>query len=311
MSALDHDAIWEKSRAVVRRAITARDQGQFGDFCLWCAVSLELLGKAVLSGIHPSLIADPQDVDSIFLACGKPLTANPKTITAKTVFGRIQKLSGTFGKVEFDFCMLMMQRRNADLHSGDLPFANLNPGSWAPRFWTVAELMLQAGGRTLADWVGAAEARRATALIQQAATVRQQVVEARLETSRAYFARNYPEESDQTQIRKLSFSGQLTPSSEFGHLLGDATITETCPACGCTGRLSGEKVGEDEPNENNYNWDAGVVTITAHFAPSAFRCGVCKMRLDGQEELTHVGMTDNFELEEEQEFEIEEPYLNE
>jgi hypothetical protein len=47
------------------------------------------------------------------------------------------------------------------------------------------------------------------------------------------------------------------------------------------------------------------------YAPSAFRCGVCKMKLDGHEELAYLKMGDEFELEEQHEIEFDEPYLNE
>jgi hypothetical protein len=126
-------------------------------------VSLELLGKAVLAGVHPALVVDPQDVDSLFVACGKPLTADPRTIIAKTVFSRLQKLSTNrrFGQPEADACMRLMQRRNTHLHSGDLPYSNLNPDSWAPRFWELSQIILEISGRTLEDWVGAAEAQNA------------------------------------------------------------------------------------------------------------------------------------------------------
>ena len=126
MSALEHEEVWEKSRAVIRRALAARDGGDFGSFCLWAAVSLELLGKAVLSGIHPALIADPKNPDSLFLACGKVVSASqPRTIPAHTVWDRLKKISMGFGKQEEAFCKLMMDRRNAELHSGALPFQSL------------------------------------------------------------------------------------------------------------------------------------------------------------------------------------------
>ena len=149
MSALDPEPVWEKSRAFVRRAIKARDEGDYGEFCLLCAVSLEILGKAMLASIHPALIAEPTHPDSLFVACGKPMTASPRTIMAKTVFTRIQALSKAFDQKEFNFCTLMMERRNAEVHSGDLPYHGLGPDTWAPRFWRVAELILDVGGKAL------------------------------------------------------------------------------------------------------------------------------------------------------------------
>lgn len=311
MSALEPEAVWNKSRAFIRRALDARDHARFDEFCFWCAVSLELLGKATLAAVHPALIADPQDADSLFVACGKPLTANPKTIIAKTVFLRIQKVSAQFTQHETDFCMLMMQRRNAELHSGELPYHNVQPDSWAPRFWRIAELILQAGGKELGDWVGQGEATNAQALIQSAATVREQSVQARLNAAEVKFNADFVDADAKTRIRTLAKNGALTPITSFGHLTGDNISLEFCPVCASTGRLSAEKVGEDDPDPDAYDWESGTVIVTVHYVPLAFRCGVCDLALDGQDELSVVGKADEFEAEEEQEVEVEDGYQNE
>jgi hypothetical protein len=52
------------------------------------------------------------------------------------------------------------------------------------------------------------------------------------------------------------------------------------------------------------------MTVRVHFAPLAFRCGVCNLKLDGHEELVLVGMGDEFDVEEEREVEYDDPYLN-
>jgi hypothetical protein len=311
MSAIDFEPLWEKSRAMVRLALRARNDGDFGSFCLWCAVSLELLGKAMLAGVHPALIVDPQDVDSLFVACGKPLTGDPRTIIAKTVFSRLQKLSTKFGQHEADACMRLMQRRNAHLHSGDLPYENLNPDSWAPRFWELSQLILEIGGRTLEDWVGTDEAQNATALIDAAATVREQSVRARADTARATFEASYPSDDEKARIRQLARGGRLVQAPDFGHLVGDTLVQESCPVCGSDGRVSAERLHEEEPDADSVDWESGVMTVTVHLAPIAFRCAVCGLKLDGHEELALLGIAEEFEMEEQREVEYEDPYLNE
>jgi hypothetical protein len=311
MSALEHEAIWEKSRVFIRRAIAARDAGEFDGFCFWCALSLEVLGKAALASIHPALIADPQDPGSLFLACGKPMTSNPKTILAKTVFARLQMVSAEFGQTETDFCARMMQRRNAELHSGALPFHGLRPDSWASKFWQVSRLILQVAGRRLEDWVGPAEAARATDLINRAATVREQMVHVRIEAARALFEDSHPTAALKNQIRRLALHGQLVSQAGFGHLVGDKIFPQTCPACGCDGKVSAEKVGESEPDWEGADLGSGVVLVKVSYAPLAFRCGVCILKLDGQDQLVHADLAAQFEIEEEQEIDFDEPYLNE
>lgn len=119
MSALDAAAVWEKSRAFIRRALAARNANDFADFGLWTSLSLEMLGKAMLADIHPALIVDPQKPESLLVACGIPLTTSPRTIMAKTVFSRLTLISKPFDLTQEKICLGIMDRRNAHLHSGN------------------------------------------------------------------------------------------------------------------------------------------------------------------------------------------------
>ena len=308
MSSIDYEPLWNKSRTFIRRALTARDEGQFEDFCLWSAVSLELLGKAMLARVHPALVADPQDADSLFLPCGKAFTVSPRTIISKTVFARIARLSKGFDQTQVAFCTLMMNRRNADLHSGELPFEGLNPDTWAAKFWRATELMLETNGMGLSDWLGDIEAQRAAELINAAATVLQQAVEARVEKHRAALEETYLSDNSKARIRQQAKGGALVRLIDFGTHDGDILISETCPACDSDGMLSADHWAEDE---GEVDWESGTETVMVHYTSLAFRCGVCKLRLDGQEELEHAGLETEFDQEEQREAEYEEPYQNE
>ena len=178
MSGIDYEPLWNKSLRFIRKALQARGDGRFDDFCFWCTLAIELLGKAVLARIHPALVVNPQHTDSLFLACGKPLTSTLRTISGRTVFSRIARLSKEFDKTQVDFCELLANRRNAELHSGELPYTGLAPDSRAPRFWRAAELILRVGELDLDEWVGDTEAERVNELIASASTVLIQAVEA-------------------------------------------------------------------------------------------------------------------------------------
>ena len=96
----------------------------------------------------------------------------------------------------------------------------LGPDNRAPRFWEVGNAILTADGKTLEDWVGREEARRARDLINNASTVREQVVEARLQQSRRVFATStsYATAEEKAQIRELASRGRLVQRTEFGRL---------------------------------------------------------------------------------------------
>ena len=105
-------------------------------------MALELLGKSALAAIHPALIADPQNVDSIFAACGHPISTTVKTIPAKTVFARLKHLDKKFDDKTEKFCNAMAERRNAELHSGEAPFAAFLPDAWVPKYWETCSTIL-------------------------------------------------------------------------------------------------------------------------------------------------------------------------
>jgi hypothetical protein len=308
MGALDYESLWNKSRRFVRTALAARDEGRFDDFCFSCAVSLELLGKAMLSRVHPALVADPRHADSLFLACGKVFTQDPKTILAGTVFERISKLSREFDQTQVKFCMQMAGRRNADLHSGELPFEGLDPNSWAAHFWRAAKLMLDIHTVTLVDWVGDAEAARAVDLLNAAATVLDQAIDARIERCRREFSEAHQTPAGIRRIREQATGGRLVRMTEFGSYVGDIFQQETCPACGCDGLLSADKWAEDE---GEIDEESGLEHVTVHYTSLAFRCGVCQLKLSGHDELSRAHIELEFEGEEEREIEYEDPYLNE
>src|SRR5262245_28814004 len=115
MATFDHDALWAKSQRFVGLAVAARNELRFDEFGFWCAVSLEMLGKAMLARVHPSLVADARHIESLFMACGKTVRPEQvsRSIGAAEVFQRLKLLSPTqFDGTHNEFCLRMAERRN-------------------------------------------------------------------------------------------------------------------------------------------------------------------------------------------------------
>ena len=167
---------------------------------------------------------------------------------------------------------------------------------------------MTADGKTLEDWVGMEEARRAQDLINQASTVRQQVFETRLQQCRKVFAARYATDEAKAQIRQLASLGRLVQRTEFGRLDGDYSESHECPACGCDGVRTAEHAWEQEAGE--VDWESGILAVTAYYSPLAFRCAVCNFVLEGNEELAVADMGEDIEVEEEREIEYEPEYGN-
>lgn len=135
MTAFDCETLWSKSRVFIDRALVARDAHDDLGFHLWAAIALELLAKAALAAIHPALIADPSHFKSLLSACGRPAGTSYRTVTAKTVFERLRTISNKFDERMMRECMVMADRRNAELHSGESPLVGLDQRGWVPPMW--------------------------------------------------------------------------------------------------------------------------------------------------------------------------------
>jgi len=88
MNAFDAEALFSKSQVFVERGLRARDAGEFDVFHMWAALALELLGKSTLAAVHPALIADPTKIESLLYACGRQVSDEVRSITAKTIYER-------------------------------------------------------------------------------------------------------------------------------------------------------------------------------------------------------------------------------
>jgi hypothetical protein len=147
MSAFEAEAMWAKSKMFMERGIMARDNRDVSAFHLWAALALELLAKAALARIHPVLVADPTDFNSMLVACRVKASDKTRSILARTAFERLMQVSTEFDERARRFCMLMSNRRNEELHSGASPTVDLDPRAWVPEYWRVSEIMLRLAGR--------------------------------------------------------------------------------------------------------------------------------------------------------------------
>jgi hypothetical protein len=107
MPAFDYLSLWNKSKLFVDRATRARDNGDDLEYHLWAAIAIEVLGKAALAQVHPTLVADPSHFQSLLTAAGRPTGANHKSVTAKTVFERLRAVVPGFDERRERECLLM------------------------------------------------------------------------------------------------------------------------------------------------------------------------------------------------------------
>ncbi len=178
--ALERDALYAKSQVYIQRGLRAQADRNIEEYQLWASLAIELLGKAALSKVHPALVADPTHYQSLFAACGRQLSADIKTITAKTLFERLGHIEKAFDARHQKFCEQMALRRNAELHSGESPFLGMLAEAWEREFWGAVELVLKIQDETLESWLGAEGSKAPSKIIEQAEEALQWAVKNRI-----------------------------------------------------------------------------------------------------------------------------------
>lgn len=66
--AISHQALLDKSKLFAKRSIDAKEADLDSECQLWAAGALELLAKAQLASIHPSLVVEPNNPNSMLEA---------------------------------------------------------------------------------------------------------------------------------------------------------------------------------------------------------------------------------------------------
>lgn len=311
--AFDHQSLWAKSKLFVDRALHARDNDDAIEYHLWAAIALEVLGKAALAHLHPTLVADPSHLPSLLTAAGRPTGTNHKSIPAKTVFERLKSAVDAFDERMERECLLMANRRNAELHSGETPVTGLDPRSWVPQFWRAVDVLVASQARTLDDWLGNDEGQRVREILRDAAELLRQTVLGRIERRRREMDLRFPPGSQERSDAEARSNARPIPP-RFSEA-ADAVEEQACPACGMKGWMLGSVADEEVQTveaDSDPEWGPmySEVVITTYDVEE-FRCPECGLRVEGRDEVAVAGLPADFVREDEREPDYEPEYGNE
>ena len=304
--AINGNALHAKSKVYIGRALARKGAGELDEYQLWASLALELLGNAALARKHPSLVVDPTHWQSMFVAAGINVTTDVKTITAKTLFERLAHLVPRFDKTIQKFCQDIAERRNAELHSADLPFRAMRLDAWEARYWHACDTILHHMGSSLENWLGAADAKAPRQLLDEAANALNAAVKFRVEAAKGQFTALKKSERD-----RLAAEAELRePQHQAAIFKGsyDEIWTESCPACGCRAFMTGEQTGEDisEERDEHAIWEI----VDREFVGEELRCPTCDLSLMGSDEIGAAGLNYIREDQQEREMEYEPDYGN-
>lgn len=145
----DYDSLWQKAKQYIDRAYEEDRESDL--FAFWASLALEFIARATLAKVHPALLADPTDKNSLLFAFGYETTNKPKSISITTVYIRCMTIAPDFTQEMADACTTISERRNSELHSGELAFDGMPTSLWLAQFYKASAILLASQGKTLSD----------------------------------------------------------------------------------------------------------------------------------------------------------------
>lgn len=307
--ALERDALYAKSQVYIRRGLRAQAASDTEEYQLWASLALELLGKAALARVHPVLVADPTHFPSLFSACGRQISADVKTITAKTLFERLSHVDKAFDSRHQKFCEQIAIRRNAELHSGESPFLGMSPDVWEREFWGAIEAILKMQAESLESWLGSQDSEAPKKLLIQAVQAAEWAVKDRIARSKDDFEAKYRDLKKRAQRVELGGNRPFLDYRKKFNVDVEAWQRVSCPACGTWGFLGGQLWSEDVVNDEDSD-DPLIEYTDETYTAEEYVCPTCDLHLFGTKEVEAAGLTNEFVVRVERERDFEPDYGN-
>lgn len=249
-------------------------------FAFWMSLSLETLARAALSKIHPCLLADPTTEGNIHYAFGINPKTNPKSIAAKAVFARCSVMVPNFTDRMSTHCLLLADRRNKELHTGEAAFEGIDCGTWLPQTYEIFDILLQHCNRSLDDLLGTEHAATAKGMLKDQRESLLKEVKERISKAKSNFdALTGPAKSERVDKAKAAVSAWVAK--------GSLRQTENCPACGFLAAVSGEALSRGAAKIDEAN---ATITREVRVLPNGLACPTCHLKLDSYQELLHAGV---------------------
>jgi hypothetical protein len=249
-----------------------------GQFAFWSALALEPLARAALAQISPVLLADSANWRNVTYALGSEPTAkkfSPTSITTKEVIARLNELVPAFTQEAAGFCVKHIDKRNAELHTVELPFQSLGTSEWLPRFYHACAVLLASMNKTLSDFV--ADQKAAEEMIRSLEDDAAKAVNQDIKAHAQVWANKTQDERDAATL-----AATASTTRQAGHRV-------KCPSCGSPALVQGSPVGTVATEV----CDDEVVQRQT-MMPASFACLACDLRVVGLSRLSACGLGDAY-----------------
>jgi hypothetical protein len=267
----ERDPLWAKSRLYFERAFAeSREDPRFG---LWCSLALELLARAALASVSPTLLAESDREHKFLLhALNRGLETVPRrSIGSSQVFALCQTLFADFSKSDLTAALALVSRRNEELHSGTSAFEEYQPKQWLAGFYRACQSLTSAMGESLESLFGGDEAKVARQILDETQTEVKQRVEKLIAAHREVFKGKTADEQS---------AAAETAEKEGAQLAYKRHHRVKCPSCGCVATIQGEPFGQEHVSN-----DEDRIRVRQAVSPRSFGCPACGLKLQGYAEL--------------------------
>lgn len=275
----DRDPLWAKARLLFQRAFNEqRDDPTFG---LWCSLGLELLGRAALASVSPTLLAQPQNDQRnlLHVVHTESELLFPKSIAATLVFDLCARMFPVFSDEDRKLARALLHRRNAELHSGAAAFEEYPPSQWLAGFYRTCRSLTTVLEESLENLFGEREAKFAEEILAENRDNVKKEVFGAIAAHKKVFEAKQPEEQETAKLEAEELGQEL--STQRHHRV-------TCPACGCTGTIQGRPFGK----EHVAHEESGEITVRQAVSPTEFSCSACGLKLASYAQLETAGLGD-------------------
>lgn len=250
---------------------------QFG---FWSSLTLEILLRATLSHVSISLIADPKDFNNLLYAIqSKSIKKKftPKSIDISEVLKRLESIFDNITPEITGFCSIHINRRNSEVHSGELPFLYLKTSEWLPMFYLVCGELCKCLEIQLDDLFEKTIAKEAKDMITDLHDENANAIKGLVNAHKTIWDNKSDDEKNQ-----LIQQANILMNRHYGHRV-------TCPACNNTALVKGTAIGyvikEIQDNE---------IIEKQTIKPSNFECVACGLKIMGYSKLRACKLGDTY-----------------
>ena len=276
----EREPLFAKAKLFLQKANQEDREGLF--FGLFSSMSLELLARAAVSFVSPTLLAEPDNnhqhlLHALNLGSAK---SQKKSISTSTVLFLCQTLITEFTDTNYKSSSAIINRRNEEVHTGSASFLAYPPHEWIAAFFECSKILCEFQGETLASYMGEDLEKEAMMLLDEA---KQEVYGT---TKSLIAAHNKVFDKKDSEIKEKLKSQAQEESEKLSYQRHHKV---KCPSCGATATVTGEPYGKD----NIENSDHGIV-IRQSIIPTEFRCTACELQLSGHSALIAAGVGNHY-----------------